>query len=136
MKKYLIAIVVFAIFLQSCNSGANEPSSTTSGNSLPADSVKAIAKNAYVYGIALALIDITRNRLTNVEVPIPGLAAPINQFAMSDVFPNAKFRAVVRPNADTYYTSRCNGTVFAKHKWTLLFDAHVRCLFECFCFTR
>ena len=105
MKKLMFAIIVFSIFSQSCNSAANEPSSATSGNSLPADSVKAIAKNAYVYGIALALIDITRNRLTNVEAPIPGLAAPINQFAISDVFPDAKFRAVVRPNADTYYTS-------------------------------
>ncbi len=67
--------------------------------------VKAIAKNAYVYGIALALVDITAKRLTNVEAPVPGLAAPVNQFAISEVFPNAKFRAVVRPNADTYYTS-------------------------------
>jgi hypothetical protein len=105
MKKYLLAIVVFPFFFQSCNSGAKEPSSTMSGNSLPADSVKAIAKNAYVYGIALALMDITAKRISNVEAPVPGIAAPINQFAISDVFPDAKFRAVVRPNADTYYTS-------------------------------
>lgn len=104
MKNCILALVILSAALQSCNSGAKNTSSTP-GNTLPADSVKAIAKNAYVYGIALALMDITRKRLTNVEVPIPGLAAPINQFTISEVFPDAKFRAVVRPNADTYYTS-------------------------------
>jgi hypothetical protein len=97
---------MFSTVLQSCNSGAtNAPSSSATGNALAADSVKAIAKNAYVYGIALALVDITRKRLTNVEAPVPGLAAPINQFAISVAFPDAKFKAVVKPNADTYYTS-------------------------------
>jgi hypothetical protein len=47
----------------------------------------------------------TRKKVTNTIKPTGGtdIAAPINQLAIADQFPNAKFTAVVRPNADTYY---------------------------------
>jgi hypothetical protein len=106
MKNFLFSAVVLVAVLQSCNSGTTgTTTSTVPANSLPADSVKAIAKNAYVFGLALALMDITSHKLTNVEAPVNGKAAPFNQFSIAVDFPNAKFRDVVRPNADTYYTS-------------------------------
>jgi DNA sulfur modification protein DndE len=71
---------------------------------LPKDSVIAIAKNAFVYGAPLFLIDVTKKKTTNVEVPVLGLAAPINQLTISTSFPPQNETMVVRPNADTYYT--------------------------------
>jgi hypothetical protein len=104
MKKFLISALSVSILLSSCHSGSTQ-TSAASTNTLPADSVKAIAKNAYVFGLALALMDITAHKLTNVEVPVNGKAAPFNQFAISTDFPDAKFTDVVRPNADTYYST-------------------------------
>jgi hypothetical protein len=53
----------------------------------------------------LALMDITRKKITNAVKAGSGanLTAPSNQLVLSTSFPNAKFRDVVRPNADTYY---------------------------------
>ncbi len=106
MKKFFIAAALASATLQSCNSGGSGTSSSNaSTNSLPPDSVKAIAKKAYIFGISPALVDITFHKLTNTDTPVSGIMAPVNQFTISTEFPNAKFRAVVRPNADTYYTS-------------------------------
>jgi len=101
MKKFLIAFSLLATVLVSCNSNSTN---TPSGNSLPADSVKIIAKNAFIFGIPLFLIDVTKNKFTNVEVPVPGLAAPLNQLTISTSFPPQDQTLIVRPNADTYYT--------------------------------
>jgi hypothetical protein len=106
MKKVFFSALSVSILLSSCHSGsANSAANTGTGSSLPADSVKAIAKDAYVFGLAIALMDITAHKLTNVEAPVPGKAAPWNQFAIATDFPDAKFTAVVRPNADTYYST-------------------------------
>ena len=107
MKKIFLAVALLPAILSSCNSGGSPAAGTTGAatNTLPADSVKAIAKNAYVYGISLALIDVTFHKLTNTDTPVNGILAPVNQFTISTDFPDAKFTAVVRPNADTYYTS-------------------------------
>jgi hypothetical protein len=106
MKKLFLAVVLASAVLQSCNSGGSGSSTSTAAtNTLAPDSVKAIAKKAYIYGISLALVDITFHKLTNTDTPVNGIMAPVNQFTISTEFPNAKFTAVVRPNADTYYTS-------------------------------
>ena len=104
MKKLLLAVAIVTTVFESCNSGStNETSTTPAGNTLPKDSVIAIAKDAFVFGFPLFLMDVTKNSFTNVEMPVPGLAAPLNQFTVSTSFPPQDETVVVRPNADTYY---------------------------------
>ncbi len=104
MKNFLFAAVILSVILQSCNSGTNTSNVTTSGNSLPSDSVMTIAKDAFVYCVPLFLMDATKKKITNVEAPIPGMAAPLNQITISTSFPPQNQTIIVRPNADTYYT--------------------------------
>jgi hypothetical protein len=59
---------------------------------------------AVAYGLPLVLMDITRQATTNVAKP-EGFAAPINQFVHLRTFPDASFKAVVRANVDTLYSS-------------------------------
>jgi hypothetical protein len=103
MKKLTTNLLALLVVFASCTS-SNKPAETASAG-LPTDSVVAIAKAAYVYGIPLILMDITKKKLTNVAAPVNGKAAPINQLTISTDFPNAQYKDVVRPNADTYYTT-------------------------------
>lgn len=63
-----------------------------------------IAVEAYLFAYPMVLMDVTRRVVTNVEAPA-GIDAPVNQFAHLRAFPDAAFTAVVRPNADTLYSS-------------------------------
>jgi hypothetical protein len=65
-----------------------------------------IVREAYIYGYPLVLMDITREQLTNFAEPpgIPGHGPP-NQFIHIREFPDPKFKVVIRPNADTLYSS-------------------------------
>jgi len=65
----------------------------------------AIAVEAYVYFYPLITMDLTRKQLTNVESGKAALGGPMNTFASAPAFPPADFRAVVRPNFDTLYSS-------------------------------
>lgn len=60
------------------------------------------AKEAYIFGLPLVLMDITRIKMTDGNNPD---ASAINAFAHKSKFPDASFRDVVRPNADTYYST-------------------------------
>jgi hypothetical protein len=101
MKKSFYVLSMLGMGLASCTS--NPPANEAVAPSK--DSVAAIVKAAFVYAMPLALMDMTRKKVTNTIKPTGGtdIAAPINQLAIADQFPNAKFTAVVRPNADTYY---------------------------------
>ena len=59
---------------------------------------------AVVYGLPLVIMDITREKTTNVARP-EGFAAPVNQFVNVRAFPDASFKDVVRANVDTLYSS-------------------------------
>ncbi len=59
---------------------------------------------AVVYGLPLVIMDITREKITNVAKP-EAFAAPVNQFAHVREFPDASFKDVVRANVDTLYSS-------------------------------
>jgi len=59
---------------------------------------------AVVYGLPLVIMDITKNKATNVA-KAGWLAAPINQFVHAPAFPDASFKDVVRANVDTLYSS-------------------------------
>ncbi|MFB0491206.1 hypothetical protein ABIE45_003792 [Methylobacterium sp. OAE515] len=64
----------------------------------------AMAVDAYIYGYPLVTLEMTRRVLTNVAAP-EGKGAPMGQFANMRAYPDAKFRAVTAPNADTLYSS-------------------------------
>ena len=76
----------------------------TTGRNDAANASRAVAKDAYVYGYPLVLMDVSRAKLTNLPAPA-GLSAPMNQFATARAFPDATFVDVVSPNADTLYSS-------------------------------
>jgi hypothetical protein len=66
----------------------------------------AIGVDAYVYLYPLVTMDVTRKQLTNVEAGKgTTLGGPMNTFANAQAFPAADFKAVVRPNFDTLYSS-------------------------------
>ncbi len=104
MKLSFFATLLVLTVLNACNSNSSSTSTANSGNSLPSDSIISIAKKAYVYSIPLVLIDLSKKKITNVEAPVPGIAAPLNQVTISTSFPPQEQTIVVRPNADTYYT--------------------------------
>lgn len=58
--------------------------------------------DAYVFGIPIVLEDLTRRKLIDGANPRHGF---INTFTHLSFFPDASFRLVVRPNADTYYST-------------------------------
>jgi hypothetical protein len=61
--------------------------------------------NAYIYLYPLVTIDRTRQQATNIEPgKRPGFG-PMNTFSHIREFPAADFKAVVRPNFDTLYSS-------------------------------
>ena len=60
---------------------------------------------AYLYLYPLVTMEITRRQMTNIATgTMPG-RAPMGQFAHVPAFPAADFKAVVRPNFDTLYSS-------------------------------
>jgi hypothetical protein len=65
----------------------------------------AIGVDAYLYLYSLVTMDVTRKQLTNVEPGKGTLGGPMNAFANAQAFPAADFKAVVRPNFDTLYSS-------------------------------
>jgi hypothetical protein len=90
----LLAVLVAALLGGSAAAG--EP---------PDDETAEIAVEAYVYAYPLVLMDVTRQALTNVETVTANGRAPVNQFGHRRDFPDAEFTEVVRPNADTLYSS-------------------------------
>ena len=68
------------------------------------DEAYAIGIEAYTYAYPLVLMETTRRVSTNAGVP-GRLRAPVNQFANMKSYPDATFKDVVRPNADTLYSS-------------------------------
>jgi hypothetical protein len=59
---------------------------------------------AYIYGYPLVTMEMTRRVMTNVAKP-EGTRAPMGLFVRMREYPNAAFRDVTAPNADTLYTT-------------------------------
>ena len=91
----LAAILLFALL--------PNPIRANSPDKPPEDEAAKLAAEAYVYGFPLVLMDVSRQAMTAVAKPIT-TAAPINQFNVSQEFPDATFTNVVSPNADTLYS--------------------------------
>lgn len=64
----------------------------------------ALATDAYVYGYALVTMEYTRRVMTNAAEPKDN-HAPMGQFFNARSYPDAKFRDVTAPNADTLYST-------------------------------
>jgi hypothetical protein len=63
-----------------------------------------LATDAYIFGYPLVTMEMTRRVMTNVAVP-EGTRAPMGQFVKARQYPDASFRDVTAPNADTLYTT-------------------------------
>lgn len=77
------------------------------GRNIPLMSVEeaeSIAIEAYIYAYPLITMEMTREVMTNVATP-EGMKAPIGQFAHAKTYPNADFKDVTAPNADTLYST-------------------------------
>ena len=85
---------------------------------------KAIAEEAYIYGYPLVTMEMTRRVMTNVT-EAKGTRGPMGHLIRIRAYPNADFRDVTAPNADTLYTTAWIDV--AKEPWVLsLPDAHDR----------
>ncbi len=73
-------------------------------DSLTEDEALAIATEAYIYGYPLVTMEMTRRVMTNVATP-KDMRGPMGQFIYARTYPDASFRDVTAPNADTLYSS-------------------------------
>ncbi|HML17728.1 MAG TPA: DUF1254 domain-containing protein [Bryobacteraceae bacterium] len=73
------------------------------GQARPAPSdVRAIAEQGYIFAYPLVLMELTRRN--SIQYQTQG-AAEMNHFTHLRQFPDDRFRQVIRPNADTLYSS-------------------------------
>src|ERR1044071_6522065 len=63
-----------------------------------------LATDAYIYGYPLVTMEMTRRVMTNVAAP-EGTRAPMGQLVKMREYPDASYRDVTAPNADTLYTT-------------------------------
>lgn len=63
-----------------------------------------LATDAYIYGYPLVTMEMTRRVITNVADSV-GTRAPMGQIIKLRHYPDAAFRDVTAPNADTLYTT-------------------------------
>lgn len=63
-----------------------------------------LATDAYIFGYPLVTMEMTRRVITNVVKP-EGTRAPMGHLIKLREYPNASFRDVTAPNADTLYTT-------------------------------
>jgi hypothetical protein len=66
---------------------------------------QSIATDAYIYFYPLVTMDLTRKQLTNKSPGAGIFGGPMGVFVNVEAFPSADFKAVVRPNFDTLYSS-------------------------------
>ncbi|GGK36549.1 DUF1254 domain-containing protein [Nocardia camponoti] len=69
------------------------------------DDLSTLSYEAYVYLYSLVTMDITREQQTNSPVGSTPAFGPPNEFHHMLTLPDVDFRAVVRPNFDTLYSS-------------------------------
>ena len=86
---------------------AGEETSRAPGGGVAAAEAAEIAVDGYIYGYPLVLAETSRRVMSNVDpaAAAAGFGASMNQFAHRRAFPDPKFTDVVRPNADTLYSS-------------------------------
>jgi hypothetical protein len=100
----VFAAIASAVFI-SCTAGRFLVTAAHAQTAITEQEAHAIGVDAYVYLYSLVTMDVTRKQLTNVEPGKGTLGGPMNAFANAPAFPSADFKAVVRPNFDTLYSS-------------------------------
>jgi len=93
--------LVYVMFLFMFASG---PFASVRAADLTPAEAKAIAEEAYIYGYSLISVEMTRKVMTNVVKP-EGNRAPMGHLTNKRECPNASFRDVTAPNADTLYSN-------------------------------
>jgi len=101
-RRTVILVVFFLLFSLALTASAQQKAQEKAKLS-PAE-VEKIAKEAYIFGYPLVLMDVTRQVGTACPSPT-AMCAPINQFANAPAFPDHTFTDVVSPNADTLYST-------------------------------
>lgn len=69
------------------------------------DDLRTLSYEAYLYFYPIVTMDITRLQAVNSPIGSTPGSGPPNRFSHMRAFPTAEFRAVVRPNFDTLYSS-------------------------------
>ncbi len=92
-------------FLSLVTPGAVSPLRAQQPAAVTAQEAYEIGVEAYVYFYPAVTIDVTRRIATNVEAGKITMFGPMNTFSHARAFPTADFKAVVRPNFDTLYSS-------------------------------
>ena len=82
----------------------------------PAQAVRDLAIEAYIFGYPLVTMEMTRRVMTNAA-KVEGLRGPMGQFASAREYPTAAFKDVTAPNADTLYSAAWLD--LAKEPWIL-----------------
>ena len=95
----LLLAVGFALALVACSQ-----SGTKTGGQPGAEKAVNDAIDAYIYGYPLVTVDMTRKQLTNEANP-DDRHAPMGQLIKMRTYPDASFKSVTAPNADTLYTT-------------------------------
>jgi len=81
------------------------PAGATAAPPLTEAEAYAIGVEAYTYAYPMVVMEVSRQITTNVAQPDGvKLRAPVNQFTHASTYPDAHFKDVVRPNADTLYS--------------------------------
>jgi hypothetical protein len=98
-----LLLVAAMVALGACRDEKSSSRSEAETQAKEQEALKA-GVEAVVYGLPLVMVDLTKEKSTNVAKP-EGFAAPINQFVNVRAFPDASFKDVVRANVDTLYSS-------------------------------
>lgn len=73
---------------------------------LTPEEAQALATDIYIYAYPLVTMDVTKEVMTNVVEP-ESTRAPMGRFMNAKEYPNATFKDVTAPNADTLYSIAC-----------------------------
>jgi hypothetical protein len=95
-RQQLLGIAILAIGLPSLT-GALQAA-------ISPEEAQQIGVEAYIYGYPLVTMEMTRRVMTNAAEPGHN-HAPMGQFYNARTYPDAKFRDVTAPNADTLYST-------------------------------
>ena len=107
---YLFSVTFLAVMTASCGKQAEEAKQKAVADVKAVEAAakekeaQDIAVEAYVYAYPLVTMEMTRRIMTNVEAPA-GTHAPVGQWIRARSYPDASFRDVTAPNADTLYTT-------------------------------
>jgi hypothetical protein len=102
MGKKTLVLVGLVLFLAGLPNGGT--SMAEDKTALTEKEVAEIGKEAYLYGYPLVTMEMTRRVMTNAAEPMDN-HAPMGQFFNARTYPDASFRDVTAPNADTLYST-------------------------------